>query len=522
MVTAIDQHPDDVKILKDVIIQNYYESEALKEEIRLLKAALYGRKSEKLPLENNGQLTLDFGDKEETQEITEKVEPESTSVKAHNRKKSGRKPLPEHLEVKEQVVDISESEKTCGCGCPKSRIGAETSDHLEHIPARSYIRRIVRPKYACKNCEGTEDNGPAVSIATVPEQIIPKSFATASLLSYILVAKFADALPFYRLSKIFQRSDIEISRGTMCNWTIRVASLLKPMLEIFKRRIFEFPVVQADETGLQVLKEPGRQAKNKSFFWGFRGGGTEKPTIIFSYNSSRAGKVPKNFLSGYCGYIQTDGYNGYKFIDNETCQIRVGCLAHARRKFIDSIKVAGKNAEPGVAHQAVQIIKQLYSIEKEARESNLGYDEIKILRRNNAKPILEDFKEKLEQGKKALPPKSTSGKAVKYTLNEWSALIRYLEDGRIQIDNNLMENAIRPIAVGLKNWLFSDTPEGATASATIYSIIETAKANGLEPYWYLRVLLEKLPFLKNAEDFEQYIPQNIDKNAIQALKEKYV
>jgi transposase len=308
----------------------------------------------------------------------------------------------------------------------------------------------------------------------------------------------------------------------MCNWTIRVASLLKPMLEIFKRKIFEFPVVQADETGLQVLKEPGRKAKNKSFFWGFRGGGPEKPTIIFSYNSSRAGKVPKSFLSGYCGYIQTDGYNGYKFIDNEACQIRVGCLAHARRKFIDSIKVAGKNAEPGVAHKAVQIIKTLYEIEKEARENKLGYAEIKQLRQNKAKPILEDFKEKLELWQKALPPKSTSGKAVKYTLNEWSALIQYLEDGRIQIDNNLMENAIRPIAVGRKNWLFSDTPEGATASATIYSIIETAKANGLEPYWYLRVLLEKLPFLKNAEDFEQYIPQNIDKTAIQTLKDKYI
>jgi transposase len=519
MPPARDQLPDDIPVLKDTIIQNYYETEALKEEIKLLRAALYGRKSEKLPSDGNDQLTLDFG--EEPTKPEESAAVEETPVKAHNRKKSGRKPLPEHLDVEEEIIDIAETEKQCACGCMKSRIGEETSDHLEHIPAKSYIKRIVRPKYACRKCEGTEDDGPTVSIAPVPEQIIPKSFATASLLAYILVSKFADALPFYRLSKMFQRNDIEISRGTICNWTIRVAALLKPMLENFKQNISEFSSVQADETGLQVLKEPGRKAKNKSFIWGFRGGSPDKPTILFSYNSSRAGKVPKSFLAGYSGYIQADGYNGYKFIDDEEKQIRVGCWAHARRKFIDSIKVAGKDAEPGVAHKAVQIIKNLYLIEKEAREQGFNFDEIKSLRQSKAKPILEDFKKQLKTWQTALPPKSLSGKAVKYTLNEWAALEKYIDDGRIQIDNNLMENAIRPIAVGRKNWLFSDTPEGAVASTTIYSIVETAKANGLEPYWYLRVLLKNLPQLKTADDFRPFSPQNIDKSLVQTEKEKY-
>jgi len=168
--------------------------------------------------------------------------------------------LPGHLDVVEQIIDISDADKMCGCGCQKARIGAETSDHLEHIPAKSYILRLVRPKYACRSCEGTENDNPTVSIAPVPEQIIPKSFATASLLAYILTSKFADAIPFYRLSTMFERNDIEISRGTMCNWAVRVATLLKPMLEVFKKCIFAYPLVQADETGLQILKESGRKA----------------------------------------------------------------------------------------------------------------------------------------------------------------------------------------------------------------------------------------------------------------------
>lgn len=521
MAPARDQLPDDVTTLKDVIIQNYYEVEALKEENRLLKAALYGRKSEKQTPEQSGQLLLNFGEEAEPVIIPAKTEDEKTSVKAHSRKKSGRKALPEHLDVVEQIIDISDTDKVCGCGCQKARIGAETSDHLEHIPAKSYILRLVRPKYACRSCEGTEDDNPTVSIAPVPEQIIPKSFATASLLAYILTSKFADAIPFYRLSTMFERNDIEISRGTMCNWAVRVAALLKPMLEVFKKYIFAYPVVQADETGLQVLKEPGRKASSRSFIWGFRGGSPDKPAIIFYYNASRAGKVPMNFLAGYTGFIQADGYNGYKFIDNEITQIRVGCWAHARRKFVDAIKVAGDNAQPGVAHQAVDIIKQLYSIEKEARDKGYQPEQIYQLRQSASKPVLEDFKKKLFVWQSALPPKSLSGKAVSYTIKEWSALEKYLADGRIQIDNNLMENSIRPIAVGRKNWLFNDTPEGAAASTIIYSIIETAKANGLEPYWYLRVLLEKLPALKSEEDFSPYIPQNIDRSMIQAMKDKY-
>lgn len=183
--------------------------------------------------------------------------------------------------------------------------------------------------------------------------------------------------------------------------------------------------------------------------------------------------------------------------------------------------MAGDNAQPGVAHQAVDIIKQLYSIEKEARDKDYRPEQIYQLRQSVSKPVLEGFKKKLFVWQSALPPKSLSGKAISYTLKEWSALEKYLADGRIQIDNNLMENAIRPIAVGRKNWLFNDTPEGAAASTIIYSVIETAKANGLEPYWYLRVLLENLPALKSEEDFLLYIPQNIDRSIIQAMKDKY-
>jgi transposase len=529
MITAIDQLPDDIKTLKEIIVEGFthrdQENALLKEQIRLLQALLYGRKTEKLQsATDEHQLRLNFGEEpvvEPAQVVTEEKETK-VPVKGHSRRKGGRKLLPAEFPRIENTIDVSDAEKLCECGCMKTRIGEETSEHLEHVPAAWTVIVNIRPKYACRNCEGTESEGPAVAIAPVPEQIIPKSIATASLLALIIVSKFVDALPFYRQSNMFARNGVDLSRGTMCSWATKVAALLKPMIEVFIELIIQSPVINADETRIQVLKEADRKAKSHSWMWVFRGGGSDRPTILFHYHQSRAGKVAENILRGHKGFIQTDGHSGYNFIEDNPDQVNAGCWAHSRRKFFDAVKAAGENAAPGMAHEAINIIRELYKIEKEAQTNNLDSDQILKLRQAKAKPVLDEFKKKLDKWQLVITPKSLTGKAINYTLNQWEKLIVYVSDGRLAIDNNSAENSIRPFAVGRKNWLFNDSVDGATAAAIFFSVLETAKANGLEPYWYMRFLLEKLTELKTKEDFLPFIPQKIDKQLVLDLRAKHM
>lgn len=526
MKLAIEKLPDDPKLLKEVLIELYNETSVLNEQVKLLRQKLFGRKSEKYkPDTGPYQLNLPLEQEEvqedpDTEEQQRQEEP-AVNIASHKRRKRGRKHLSDKLLTEERIIDISDEKKLCECGCIKSFIGAETSKQLEHIPANSKVIVNIRPKYACKNCEGTESKSSTVTIAPPPAQIIPKSFATASLLAYIITSKYVDSLPFYRLSGMFSRQGVQLSRATMCSWIIKVAALLKPMIELFIDEINRSSYIHSDETPFQVLKEVGRKSTQKSYMWVVKTGAQPCPTVLFHYSPSRASNVAQQLFENFTGYIQTDGYSGYNGINENENQTQVGCMAHSRRKFRDAIKVAGKNAKPGIAHKAFDIITQLYKIEAEAVDRGLTPEEVKELRQAKAKPILLDFKKKLERWKNTVVPGSNTGKAVWYTLKEWPKLIVYLEDGRLKIDNNAAERSIRPFAVGKKNWLFSDTSSGADASATIFSITETAKANGHEPFWYMYALLEKLPELKTKEDFIDWMPQNIDKQTVEDLRMKY-
>ena len=531
MTPAIDQLPDDVKTLKEIIIKGFthrdHEIVLLKEQLRLLQATLYGRKTEKLlSVADERQLLLSFGTEpvaEVPEQAPEKISKGETKVivKEHARSKGGKKPLPAEFPRVENIIDLPEEDKHCECGCMKTRIGEERSEQLEHIPASWQVKVNIRYKYACRNCEGTESAGPTVSIAPVPAQIIPKSIATPSLLAHIITSKFVDAQPFYRLSNIFARNGVDLSRGTMCNWMTRVAILLEPIMELFLEMLMQSPLINADETRLQVLKEEGRKATSQSWMWIFRGGG-DRPTILFHYHQSRAGQVAEDILADYEGYIQTDAYAGYNFIKKNPRQIHLGCWAHSRRRFFDAVKAAGENAEPGLAHEAIDIIKRLYQIEKHARLNALDSEQIMELRQAQAKPILTEFKSKLDKWTFMVTPKSLTGKAISYTLKIWDKLLVYINDGYLPIDNNIAENIVRPFALGRKNWLFNDTVEGAKAAAIYFSILETAKANGIEPYWYIRFLLEKMPELKTKEDFLPFIPQNIDKKLVADLRAQHM
>ena len=491
--------------------QNYKsEIKILNEQIKSLRDKLFGRKTEKI-YRDDGQLSL-FDIPEPECPILE--EPEETNVASHTRKQRGRKPLPANLPRVEVIHELSDEERQCGCGCLKSRSGQEVSEQLDIIPAKMRVIRNIRYKYACKNCEGVEDDGPTVSIARMPEQMIPKSMATAGLLAHILTAKFADALPFYRQEKQFSRIGVDLPRSTMCNWAMKVAQACELLTGFMQAQILQGPVINIDETTIQVLKEPKR---SKCYMWVFKGGTPDKPIILFQYHPTRSGDVASKFLNGYQGIVQTDGYAGYNFLDAIIGITHIACWIHARRKFTDVLKAAGikKNNQPtGNAGTALKYISKLYKIEKEARNQDLSVEDLYRERQEKAVPILNEFKKWLDAKVEQAPPKSLLGKAISYTLNQWHRLARYTEDGRVGPDNNVVENAIRPFVVGRKNWLFSCTPEGASASACIYSLIETAKANGLEPYWYLKYLFENLPEAMTADEFKALMPQNVDKKLL--------
>lgn len=494
----------------DLAIKYKEEIHYLNERIRLLQNELFGRKSEKSNPSLDRQLPI-FEDEPQMPP----TDTDTVTIAAHNRKKRGRKPLPGHLPRVEIVHDIDEADKICGCGQRLSRIGEDTCEKLDYIPAKVRVERHVRPKYACKACEGVEDDGPTVKIAPTPPALIPKSIATATLLAYIGVSKFADGLPLYRLSKIFARIQVDLSRATMAGWLIKAAQRLSPLLALLENEIRGGPLINIDESPLQVLKEPGRKNTTKSYMWVFCGGSPEKPTVLYRYQPTRSGEAALNFLDGYQGYIQSDDFVGYDYLGKKDGIIHLGCMAHVRRKFHDVVKVRKKQrgkrkASKGYADQALDYIGQLYRIEKLIRQEELSPEQIFQLRQDKSKPVLKQFKKWLDATKPLTPPQGLLGRAIAYALNNWSKLIVYVNDALLKPDNNRAENALRPFVVGRKAWLFAGSPAGAHASATFFSLIETAKANGLEPYAYLRYLFDRLPHAHDEKDFRALLPQHVD------------
>jgi transposase len=517
--STLPDTPDDLKeIIVDLHgqvanLRDVYDKETgiLLEQINLLRAQLFGRKTEKNHPEGGPQ-PLPLFDMPEPLG-TESVE-EEISVPAHTRKKRGRKPLPEELPRVDCIHDIDDTEKVCGCGTALSRIGEEVSEQLDIIPAQVRVIRHIRPKYACKQCEGVQDDGPTVKIAPVPPQIIPKSIASPGLLAHILTGKFIDHTPFYRQEKQFVRLGVDLSRTNMCNWAMKSAKACLPLLNLLQDEILSGTYINIDETTLQVLKEPNRDPTTQSYMWVFRRGDPKKPAFVFQYHPTRSGNAAKEFLGDFHGYVQTDGYSGYDFLDKEKYIVHLGCWAHARRKFMDVIKAQGKKRKSGAADEAMRYITKLYALEKKARTDGLSLQEIYQMRQEKAKPILDDFKKWLSKKSLQTPPKGLLGKAVSYALNQWHRLVGYLKHGQLSPDNNAAENAIRPFVVGRKNWLFSGTPEGAEASALLYSLIETAKANKLEPYAYLRYIFEQLPTATTLKDYEALMPWNMTQQQI--------
>jgi transposase len=495
------------------------EIDRLEMELRLLRQKMYGPKSERMAVVDSEVQPHLFNEAEAT---AKEEAAEETQIVQYERKKGGRRQLPDNLPRIEEVHDIPEEEKICGCGSRLSRIGEEVTEELDIIPRQCWVRRHIRPKYACRQCEGVESDKGAVQIAPPPVQLLPKTIATAGLIASVVVEKFADGLPLYRQAARFSREGIEISRGTLSNWVVRAGELCSPLIEILKGDLRAGPLVNADETPVQVLNEPGRANTTKSYMWVFRGGiSPPGSVVVFDYRPTRSGEdILKEYLSGYTGYVQTDGYIGYEVL-SELSVTHAGCWAHVRRKFVEVVQAVdkarkGKERKATSADEAVLKIRRLYEIERREKELKLAGSDLVEFRREHALPLLAEFHDWLVARVGSTPPIGLLGKAMNYALKQWARLIKYVDNPHLGLDNNAAENAIRPFAVGRKNWLFAGSPAGARSSATLYSLVETAKANGLEPYRYLRFLFERLPYAKTSEDYKKLAPPHLDRNEFDA------
>lgn len=506
--TSASETGNDVASLKALVVSQAALIAILEEKLRLATHQLFAPKSEKLSA--LAQLNL-FNEAEAAAQPDAPAAPDAvtTTVPDQPRERGKRKPIDAKLPRVRVEHDIPDAQKKCPCGCTLTRIGEETSEQFDIIPARAQVLQHVRFKYACRTCEGTSHDGKAVTIADMPAQPIPKSNASPGLLAHIAVAKFQDGMPLYRQSGILARSDIDVSRTTMATWMIRIAQLVTPLINLMDETQLGYDILQMDETTVQVLKEDGRAAEAKSFMWVRRGGGPGQRIVMYDYAPTRAASIPMRVLADYKGYLQSDGYAGYNAPGSLDGIVHVGCLAHARRKFFDAVKAqhaVGASGEKGLAPQALLLIRKIYAVDKTAREASLKPEQRKQLRDKEARPVWDELRRWLDANLGAAPPGSLTGKAINYLASEWPRLIRVLADGRLELDNNLCENAIRPFVMGRKAWLFSDTPAGAEASARLYSLIETAKANGIEPFSYLKRVFAALPAAQTLADIEALLP----------------
>ncbi len=499
--TRIDQISKQHEEHIDQLSKQHAKQLSIKQErIRQLEEMLLGFRRERFgsSSEQLEQLQL-FNEAEAELEQNGHTDTDTLAVKAH-RKRAGRPALPPDLPREEIIHELPEEVRRCPHdGSELIEIGEETSEQLEIIPAQVKVLRHIRKKYACPCCEKH------IVTAPKPQQPIPKSIATAGLLAYIITGKYQDALPLYRQSSMFERIGVKISRTTLAEWVIRSGELVQPLINTIQERILEQSYIHMDETPVQVLTESGKAAQSKSYMWVQSAGPPNRRWVFYHYAPTRNQTVPQQLLSGYQGALMVDGYSGY----NASCGNgirRLGCWAHARRKFHEAKKAQPKG-KTGKADQALSWIQQLYRIERDG--TALKAEQRHQLRQQQALPILEKLRKWLDKSLLTVPPKTALGKALRYCSEQWPYLTGYLENSIYPIDNNPVENAIRPFAVGRKNWLFANSEAGAKASANLYSLIETAKAQGLEPYAYLKYVLERLPNIQTIEDVEALLPEKV-------------
>ena len=473
--------------------------EYLQEQILDLRRRMFGTKSERYIDPENKQQSL--FDNASLSEIESSIKSEeSTEVASYSRKKSNpdsNKALPRRIEI----IPLSEADKQCSCGLCKTIIRYETKELLHYKPAVMEILEQRREVGVCPNgCDGS------VVIAPAPLHILPKVKATAEFLSYLIVNKLDDRQPLYHLEQqLHCKYGVECSRQTMARWMIDLMEPLRPIYNLLKDQIIEYDVSSCDATTLQVLNEPGRKAETKSYAYCIRGGPPDKSVILYDYNATEHKHFVHDWFSGFAGYLHVDGDNFIDLVGSDNAII-VNCNAHARRKFEP---IAKSNKGSGVAKQAMRYFKDLYKVEREAKDNHLTPEQRYQLRLDKSKPILDEFNAWIDKVQPTVLPKSALGLAIQYCINHRAGLMRFLADGRLEIDNNLTEQAIKPLVIARKNFLFCSSVGGANALCMHFGIIRTAKAHGLDPYHYYVMLLKNVPHCTTVEDYEKLLPWNI-------------
>lgn len=473
------------------------ENAELKERVASLQQALFGTSSEQ---------ALSAAGVEAPAAPEPDVPADASNVillpKRRPSRGGGRKPLPDHLPREAMSYDAT----ACPCcsGGALHLIGNETTEQLTVVPMQFKVIQHVRMKYRCRHCE-------KVFTAAGPKHLIEKSsYGSPEFLAHVACSKYQFGLPFYRQEAIFNQAGLPFNRTTLANLMIGCADKLSALHETLRQELLRQDVIHADETHMQVLKEAGRKAATKSWLWLYRSR-EEAPhqIILFDYQQTRAGEHPRLFLDAggkqaFTGCIHVDGYAGYNNLSGMT---RVGCMVHVRRKFADIVMSLPEQACNSPAHQAIDLIGKLYGIERRIKGQP---DRIRYrIRQMESVPILNEFKAWLDDMQSKVTPGGALGKAVGYALDQWPAVSRYVDDGRLAIDNNIAEREIKAVVIGRKNWLFADGVDGAHTNAVMYSLVQTAKANGIDPFDYLKYVIETMPKLQTAADMQVLLPWNI-------------
>ena len=481
--------------LTETLLKNQW----LLEQLKLTKKKLFGASSEQLDqmvMEQFGHLFNEAECWDASSYVKE------TKVKSHTRKRrsgSIEDVIPEGTPTEVVEHRLPEKDRICHvCGTEMVEIGTEVHRSLQMKPAQFWVREDVYYTYACKACE--QETGEAVVVSTPREpSVLPGSYASPRAIAHIMTQKYVMYSPLYRLQQEFERQGLKLSRQTMSNWLLSASDTwLKPIYEELHRKLCQETVLHGDETTLQVLREAGKSATSKSYMWLYRTSGcAEHPIVLYEYQEDRKAKHAEEFLDGFSGWLHADGYQGYHKLPE---RIRVvGCAAHARRKFDEALSALPKEQQQtSQAAQALCYFAKLFRLEQSFAE--LKPEERYAKRLEQAKPVLDAL---LAWANDLIPrtaPKSALGKALHYLKEQWPYLVRYLEDGRLELSNNRAERSIKPFVMGRKNWLFANTPAGAQSSAVIYSLIETAKENDLDPYRYLLWVLESAPSLSQVDE----------------------
>ena len=494
---------------EQTILQQKSSIETLRHQLHLFRTARFGRKSEKGVVAE--QMALVFDEAILTEEESTPLEKNSTETITYTRAKkgTGRKALPKSLPYLEKIHDLTDAEKQCPCGCTLTHIKDEITEQLDVVPQMTFRVVHIRKKYACKSCEET------IRLAPLPKQPIAKSIASPGLLAAVIDSKFNRHMPLYRQEAMFHEANISVTRGTLSNWLIHAADLLTPLVKLMSADIHDYDIAFADETPLQVLKEKDRLACQKSTMWLFIGGPPDKRAFVYHYHPTRGHQVPADFFADFQGYLHADCYKAYVSLGRREQLQHVACFAHARRYFVDVTKSTKKE---GLAHQIIALIAKLYRIESKLKENQATPASIFMTRIKEARPILVQMKALMDDAQLKVPPKSPLGAALFYSLAHWEALNTYLYDGRLEIDNNRSERAIKPFVIGRKNWLFHGNEGGAKAGSILFSLIETCKNHQIEVFSWLKYTLANIHLAQTMEELEQLLPYNIDPELLNDMR----